>query len=160
MSGFEESYVGQLRKVLGNQQLITPGARGVVLDGDGRILLIRRRDNHLWAIPAGSIELDESIYDCLRREIEEETGLKVISATPIAIYTEPRFIFENAFKEIHQMFAVVFRVDNWIGTLLTETSESIDARFFDLDDLPTDLSELYRETIEDLKKYDGNFILK
>ena len=160
MSDFENSYVGLLRKSLGTQQLITPGARGAVFDDTGRLLLIQRRDNQAWAMPAGSIELNESIYECLRREIKEETGFEVISATPIAIYTEPRFTFTNAFGEIHQMFTIVFRIDRWVGKLLTETNETVDARFFALDNLPKSLSPLYSETIEDLRNFDGTFILK
>jgi 8-oxo-dGTP pyrophosphatase MutT (NUDIX family) len=33
-------------------------------------------------IPAGAIELHESVYDALRREVYEETGLRVISFRP------------------------------------------------------------------------------
>ena len=55
-------------------------AAGVVLDGDRRVLLIRRRVppylGH-WALPAGYQEIDEDPRDTARREILEETGLEV-----------------------------------------------------------------------------------
>src|SRR5581483_5594364 len=90
---FEESYQGQLRKLVGSRTLISPGARAIIRDEQGYILLIRRSDNSTWGMPAGSLELHESILDCLKREVWEETGLQVLQATPIALYTEPRFAF-------------------------------------------------------------------
>ena len=59
MPDFEESYLGQVRKLVGNKKIIVTGARAVVQDPEGRILLIRRRDNRKWAMPAGAQELDE-----------------------------------------------------------------------------------------------------
>ena len=50
-------------------------------------------------------------------------------------------------------------IDEWRGSLVKNTDETIDARFFSVDDLP-DTSELYRETIQDLREYDGHIIVK
>jgi len=105
------------------------------------------------------VELDESVMDCCRREVREETGLEVHHATAIAIYSEPRFQFTNAYGGQHQMLSVVFLVEEWSGTLKTETDETVDARFFPLDALPT-LPALYVETLEDLRAYKGVLILK
>ena len=87
MANYNESYLGQIRKLIGKRKLIITGARAVIRDREDRILFIRRRDNGLWAMPAGSQELDESILDCLKREVKEETGLNVISAIAMAIYS-------------------------------------------------------------------------
>ena len=103
MSSFEDSYLGQLRAALGNRKLITPGPRAVIRDERGHVLLIRRSDNGEWGMPAGSMELDESVYDSLKREVKEETGLDVLAATLIAVHSEPRFDFVNAFGGQHQM---------------------------------------------------------
>jgi len=156
---YEQSYAGQLRKLVGNRKLITPAARAVIQDEEGRVLFVRRKDNDKWGMPAGALELGESILDCLKREVLEETGLEVVSATPIAIYSEPRFAFTNAYGGEHQMLAVVFLIDEWRGSLVKKTDETTDAKFFSVDDLP-DTWELYRETIEDLRDYDGHLIVK
>ncbi|MFN8069899.1 MAG: NUDIX hydrolase [Mycolicibacterium insubricum] len=50
---------------------------GVVVREDGRVLVIRRDDNGHWEAPGGVLELDESFEDGVRREVLEETGLKV-----------------------------------------------------------------------------------
>lgn len=50
---------------------------GVVVDADGRVLVIRRRDTGEWQIPGGVLEPAEPIDAGLVREVEEETGIRV-----------------------------------------------------------------------------------
>ncbi|MFJ6616567.1 NUDIX hydrolase [Kitasatospora sp. NPDC091335] len=50
---------------------------GVVVREDGCVLAIRRADNGTWEPPGGVLEPDEAIEDGVRREIYEETGIKV-----------------------------------------------------------------------------------
>ena len=159
MSDFEQSYLGQLRQLVGNRRLISPAVRAVIQDQEGRVLFIQRSDNGRWALPAGSMELHESVLDSLKREVKEETGLTVLEATLIAIYSEPRFHFTNAFGGEHQMLAFVFRVDKWEGEVCKSTDETVDASFFALDGLPY-ISEVHKETLEDLVAYNGQVILK
>lgn len=57
-----------------------PCVGAVVLDADGRLLLIRRgHDPHagLWSLPGGRLEPGEDHEDAVRREVLEETGLTV-----------------------------------------------------------------------------------
>ena len=77
MPSYEESYLGQLRKRIGRTKIITTACRAVIRDSQDRVLLIRRSDNQHWAMPAGTQELDETIFDCLKREVKEETGITV-----------------------------------------------------------------------------------
>ncbi len=158
MPNYEKSYLGQIRPLIGKQPMIITAARAVVRDRRDRILLIRRRDNGLWAMPAGCQELDESIADCLVREVKEETGLDVISSTPMGIYSQVSIV--SAYGDPYQLFLVQFLVDEWAGTLVTETDETVDARFFGLDELPAEMPGFYREALDDLRGYDGTLILK
>jgi ADP-ribose pyrophosphatase YjhB (NUDIX family) len=48
-----------------------------IVDDDGHIVVIKRRDNGHWEPPGGVLELDESILDGLAREVREETGLEI-----------------------------------------------------------------------------------
>lgn len=158
---YHQSYLGQLRKLIGKRKIFSIGARAIVQDDEGRILLVQRNDNSEWVMPAGSIELEESILDCVKREVFEETGLTVLSAHPIAIYSEPRFSFVTTYGDPYQMMSIVFMVDRWTGELQRNTNETTDARFFPLDDLP-EIPALYQETLADLQAYraNGQFILK
>lgn len=158
---YHQSYLGQLRKLIGKHKIFSISARAIIEDSAGRILLVRRSDNGDWVMPAGSIELEESILDCVKREVWEETGLTVLSAYPIAIYSEPRFSFVTSYGDPYQMFSVVFVVDEWTGTLQQETNETTDAQFFALDELP-DIPDVYHETLADLAAYraNGRFVVK
>jgi 8-oxo-dGTP diphosphatase len=50
---------------------------GVVVNSDGKVLAIQRKDNGHWEPPGGVLELDESFVDGVRREVAEETGIEV-----------------------------------------------------------------------------------
>ncbi len=102
------------------------------------------------------MELEQSVYDCLVREVKEETGLDVISTTLFAIYSEARFVTKDMWGNYSQPLILAFRVDEWSGTLSTETDETVDARF-----VPAgQASEPYAEVMADLARFDGQVILK
>lgn len=57
-----------------------------VIHKDGRMLTIQRHDNGHWEPPGGVLERDESIHECLVREVEEETGLVVTPERLTGVY--------------------------------------------------------------------------
>lgn len=56
---------------------------GVIVDDEGRALLIQRRDNGQWEPPGGVLEPGETVPQALQREVLEETGLTI--ARPAAL---------------------------------------------------------------------------
>jgi 8-oxo-dGTP pyrophosphatase MutT (NUDIX family) len=52
-----------------------PVADGAVIDVDGKILLIQRADNGLWALPGGGVDVGETPAQGAVREVLEETGV-------------------------------------------------------------------------------------
>jgi 8-oxo-dGTP diphosphatase len=66
------------------------GTSVIPLLPDGRIVLIRRRDNGLWALPGGMVDWGEDIPTSVRRELAEETGLELVKIRRlVGVYSAP-----------------------------------------------------------------------
>jgi 8-oxo-dGTP diphosphatase len=62
----------------------------IVERGDGRILLVRRRNPPLgWALPGGFIDYGEASEDAARREVLEEAGVSVLLTDLLGVYSAP-----------------------------------------------------------------------
>jgi ADP-ribose pyrophosphatase YjhB (NUDIX family) len=109
---------------------LVPAASAVVVDDQGRILLHRRSDTHLWSIPGGRMEVGESITQTVIREVEEETGLKVVPERLVGIYSNPNHVVEYGDGEIRQQFSICFACRPVGGHLATTTDESLEVAFF------------------------------
>ena len=58
---------------------------------DGRIVLIQRSDSGKWGLPGGMIDWGEDIPNAASRELEEETGLKLIEIRRLrGVYSDPK----------------------------------------------------------------------
>lgn len=63
-----------------------PVADGAVIDDDGKILLIQRADNGLWALPGGGVDVGETPAQGAVREVLEETGVTCEPLLLVGIY--------------------------------------------------------------------------
>ena len=63
------------------------GVSAVVVDRDGRVLLLRHvfRRTDGWSLPSGWMQAGETIAGAIVREIREETGLEVVPVTIFAV---------------------------------------------------------------------------
>jgi 8-oxo-dGTP pyrophosphatase MutT (NUDIX family) len=162
-SGWADSYLGRLRASAGDTDtLFFVGARGVIFDDERRLLLIQRSDNGRWALPAGAMELGESIRDCAIREVWEETGLRATDLTPFAMYTGPAYTYTNQYRHTYQSIMMSFVIHAWDGEVRQVTDETLDARWFALDELPDPSSPVITEALGDLAAFEstGTLVLK
>ena len=115
---------------------------GVIVDDEGRALIIQRRDNGHWEPPGGILEHGETVEDGLRREVYEETGLKIEPVSLTGIYQNmPRHIV-----------ALVFRCRRVDGQLSTNA----EARAFDwvtIEDLDTRMNSAYATRVADALRH-------
>ncbi|SRR6266487_1617537 len=113
---------------------LVPAACTIVTDADGKILLHRRRDNELWTIPGGAMEIGESIGECAIRETREETGLEVEPEYVIGIYSNPRHLHAFPDGMVRQQFTVCIAC-RLIGGELATSDESYEVGFFSTEEI-------------------------
>ncbi|MGC5332256.1 NUDIX hydrolase [Micromonospora sp. DT62] len=117
---------------------IVPAVTVFVLDAQDRVLLIRRTDNGLWAIPGGAQDFGEYIAQTAVRETKEESGIDVEVTGIVGIYTDPKHVMSYSDGEVRQQFSICFR-GRYISGKPTASSESSSVRWVnrgDLDALP------------------------
>ena len=153
-------YIRTLRARIGHMKIVIPGVRGILVDEQRRLLLQRRADSGQWGLPAGVVDVGDSVLDALSREVREETGLTVVRAELFGLYTEPRFSVVYPNGDEVQTFTVAFLVPEWSGSLSADSDEVVDVGFFPLDALPENLYPIHRETIDDYRRFDGRPIVK
>ena len=102
---------------------VVPSVVAIVQDEAGRILLIHKTDNNLWALPGGGHEIGESISDTVVREVKEETGYDVEVVALTGTYTNPGHVMAYDDGEVRQQFSLAFRA-RLIGGERRTSSES------------------------------------
>ncbi|MBF4998406.1 NUDIX domain-containing protein [Nocardia sp. BSTN01] len=128
---------------------LVPAASVVVVDDSGNVLLQRRVDNGLWALPGGKMELGESLAECGIRETKEETGLEVEIIGIVGTYTNPRHVFAYDDGEVRQEFSICL-LGKPVGGTLAVSDESHEVSWFtpdEVDRLP--MVESIRRRFED-----------
>ncbi len=142
-------YITYVRSMVGHSKIITVVAGAFVFNKENQLLLNKRSDNGQWGLPGGFMELGETVQDTARREVFEETGLRLGKLELFGIYSGQRF--DKTFQNDDQVSMVkhVFTCHEFSGNLLTSNSESMDNKFFPIDQLPENLFTDHLEIIQD-----------
>jgi ADP-ribose pyrophosphatase YjhB (NUDIX family) len=83
-------YLSWLRGKVGHSLVPLVYGTGIVRDSQDRILFQQRGDFGCWGLPGGVLEPGESPSACVRREVSEETGLRVEPLRLTAVLSHPR----------------------------------------------------------------------
>lgn len=143
-------YVEELRSVVGHRPLILVGAVVVMIDESGRLLLEERKfPKDLWGLPGGLMELGESTEDTAKREVLEETGLRLEELHLINVYSGPQHFAVAENGDEFYVVTTAYYSTNYQGEIQVDKTESLSFRFFSPDELPDKMVGSHRTVIEE-----------
>ncbi len=116
------------------------GVGALILEGNKVLLGLRNPDpkkaksalhgEGTWTMPGGKLHFGEGLEACVKREVEEETGIRVRSVALVSV--------ANSIAGNSHFVTIGFLVKEWDGELRTmEPEEIVEWRWFDLDELPS-----------------------
>ncbi|AQQ53263.1 hypothetical protein B0X71_09345 [Planococcus lenghuensis] len=153
-------YINKLRSMVGKERVIMVVAGVFVVEHENRLLLQQRTDTGTWGIPGGFMELDESIQNTARREVTEETGLRLEQLELFGIYSGPAYDKTFANGDEVSLVQVLFTCTAYSGDLIRENEESLNNRFFGLNELPENIFSDHKIFLEDFLSKPGFPIVK
>lgn len=145
-------YILDLRKIegVGHRPLQMVACGVFLFDEQNRVLLEQRKDDGTWCVPAGSMELGETLEEAARRECLEETGLlaKELHLYNVQSGEKCHFTYPNG-DEVYAV-DINFVCRSYEGTLKNQEEEVVQLRFFAKEELPENLSRNDKELIHKL----------
>lgn len=120
---------------IGQEGELRTGSCAVIFDeAREKVLLTKRADNGLWCLPGGKMEPGESIQECCRREVLEETGLHVDTQRLVGVYSnrDQLVVYQDGVKVQFVILSFEARVT---GGELGLSNETTDARYFPFSEL-------------------------
>ena len=151
---FSDSYLGKLRKIVGTRLILVPGARIVVHDRLGRVLLELRKDFRKWGLPGGHQEIGDSSAETAIREVFEETGLQIKRPRVFGIASDPRHetvTFPNGDRT--QSVSILFHAKKPRGEPRFDPHETLDLGWFAPDELPAALMPNSARTLKAFRRF-------
>jgi 8-oxo-dGTP pyrophosphatase MutT (NUDIX family) len=122
----------------------TLGARAMVIDGQGRVFLVKHSYVDGWHLPGGGVETGETLRTALARELAEEGNI-VITGVPAL---HGMFFNGRISRRDHVALYIVreFRLDG----APVPNHEIVEHGFFALDALPPDTTRATRARIAEV----------
>lgn len=135
---------------IGQEGELRIGSCAVIFDEQRqKVLLTRRADNGLWCLPGGKMEPGESIEECCRREVMEETGLVIQPKRLIAVYSNRDQLVVYPDDAKVQFVILSFEAAITGGTLGL-SNETTDARYFAFPELESlEMHDRHKDRVYD-----------
>lgn len=133
-------YIMDLRKLVGSRPIIMVGACVIVIDKENKILLQLRKDNNCWGLAGGSLEIGESLVQVARRELFEETGLTSNKLELFNVYSGENFYYKYPHGDEVYNVVTAYICNDYEGDLKKDESEVQELHFFDINELPPNIS--------------------
>ncbi len=122
----------------------TLGARAVVIDGGGRVFLVKHSYVDGWHLPGGGVETGETMLEALARELAEEGNIRLTAPPKL----HGVFFNKRISRRDHVALFIVreFRQE----TQPLPNYEIVEHGFFGLDALPADTGRATRARLAEV----------
>lgn len=114
---------------------MTLGVRGIVENGEGRILLVRHTYTKGLFLPGGGVEKAETAHTALLRELKEEGGVELVNAARLVGIYSNHGVFPNDHVLLYRL-----RPEDWRGGEPTSRGEISERIWADPLNLPEDVT--------------------
>lgn len=127
-------YWQPIREHINNDMIFSAGITLLIRDEQENIVILRRRDDGEWSLPAGSREIGESLELAALHEAREETGLSIRIDRLCAIQSGPEmeWVYPNGHRSHFLSFLYEAHAEG--GTLHVADDENTDARWARIDE--------------------------
>src|SRR5699024_1905387 len=136
------------------------GVGVIILNQEPQVRLQKRADVGWWRIPSGHVESGGTGSEAARGDVKAETNSDIRLQELIGLYYDPDSQVCNYPND-----KVVHFITTWFlaeitgGELKCNSDESLEIKFFGLDNLPEDLLTMHPQWLEDaLSKKEAAFI--
>lgn len=145
-------YIMDMRKRVGPIPLMQCGASVIVLDGQNRLLLQRRKDNDMWGYAGGAVDLYERVEDAAARELREETGLIADQLELLGVFSGPELRYTYPNGDQVSIVDIVYLCRKYHGQLRPQPEEVTELAFFSPDRLPDNLFTTQLPALDAVRK--------
>jgi 8-oxo-dGTP pyrophosphatase MutT (NUDIX family) len=122
---------------------LTLGVRGMAIDGDGRVFLIKHSYVPGWHLPGGGVEVGETALEALAREMMEEGNIGISAPEFFGFYFNP--------KDSNRDHVALYVIRDFVQTSQPQPNAEIVAHgFFARDALPADTTPATRARIAEV----------
>jgi 8-oxo-dGTP pyrophosphatase MutT (NUDIX family) len=142
-------YIMDLRKIVGSRPLIMVGASVIILDQNNKLLLQLRKDNNCWGLTGGSLEPGESLEEAAKREMYEETGLVAKNLKLFNVFSGEEFYYKLPHGDEVYNVTATYICDDFDGKLRIDNEEVVKLGFFDVENIPSNISPPDRPVIRE-----------
>ena len=145
-------YIKYIREKVGHDRVILVGA-GIYVYKDGKVLLQRRKDNQMWGSNGGAVDIGERVEDTAIRELYEEAGLIAHDLELLGVFSGENMFFTYPNGDEAYIISIAYICRNFSGELLPDPDEVTELKWFDIDDLPENISLPDSESLAAFVKY-------
>ena len=137
-----------------NNPLHIPLYVGIILQRNNEIFLIQRANTNwmsgYWNFPGGLVEKNETIRQAACREATEEIGVAILPQDFMVAHV--LHVHKNE-TNIQDIIGIYFKTQKWSGQAANnELEKIIAAQWFDINNLPSNITEHALLAIDGLKR--------